>query len=215
MSNSSRQDRGQFRRGDKIIEVMAVLLLGIATVGSAWCGYEATKWGSDEGSLSRRASDSQVEGARLFNLATQYVSYDSMIVSQYAQAIAAENDKLGQFYRDTLIRKEFIPILDQWQQQWDAGLSPTPLLDDQQYLDQQFGEYRLATAASADLTAQAQHARENADKYILTTLLLASGLFFAGVIGSFKLRFSRLALLFGAALAIAAAGARLAGLPVS
>ena len=28
-------------RNHRIIEVMAVLLLGVATIGSAWCGYQA------------------------------------------------------------------------------------------------------------------------------------------------------------------------------
>jgi len=50
---------------------------------------------------------------------------------------------------------------------------------------------------------------------VLTTLLLASALFFAGVTTSFRVRFAQVLLLFGATLMIGYAASRLVDLPVA
>ena len=95
----------QLRRGSRLLEVIAVVLLGIATIGSAWCGYQASRWNGEENELARDASNLEVEAARQFGLATQTVSYDSNMVAQYAQAVIAEDDGLQAFYRATLFRQ--------------------------------------------------------------------------------------------------------------
>ena len=59
-----------------------------------------------------------------------------------------------------------------------------------------------------------QEAGSNADAFVLTTLLFAVALFFAGVTSSFRFRGVRIVLLMGAVLAIALAAARLIDLPV-
>ena len=64
----------------------------------------------------------------------------------------AGNTELADFYRQTLARPDFLPILDQWQAEIAAGQSPTPLTQDQDYLDAlQDGyesEQQLAAAAA-------------------------------------------------------------------
>jgi hypothetical protein len=163
--------------------------------------------------LERRGESStvQVEAARQFGLATQVVSYDSNTISQYANAAAADNTSLMRFYRETLIRPEFLPILDRWEQQVAAGSSPENLLSDENYVDTQLSSYR-ATEASAE--ALSQEAGDEADDYVLTTLILASALFFAGLTTSFRVRFARL-LLLGSSLLIAYAAARLVDLSIA
>ena len=81
---------------DRLTEMIAVLLLGIATVGKAWCGYQSSRWNSEQQDLGRRASDERVEANRLFGLALQTVQYDANMIAQYAQAqeliAARDND---------------------------------------------------------------------------------------------------------------------------
>ena len=69
------------------------MLLGIATIGIGWCGYQASRWNGREGELTRDAAIVQTEAARLFGLATQTVSYDSNILAQYAQAASAGDQR--------------------------------------------------------------------------------------------------------------------------
>jgi hypothetical protein len=202
-------------RGDRLLEVIAVALLGVATVGSAWCGYQATRWNKEEGEHSREASDAGVEAAREFGLATQIVSYDSNMVAQYAQAVVAGNENLLEFYRATLVRPGFLEVLDEWEAQIDAGTTPTNLLEDEEYLEEQLAPYREAQATSAAATTEAGEAAENTDGYVLTTLLLATALFFAGVTGSFRMRWLRFGLLSASAITIGLAAARLADLPTT
>ena len=207
--------RSTDRRGNRLLEVLAVALLGVATIGSAWCGYQATRWNGEESDLARESSRVQVEAARQFGLATQIVSYDTNTISQYANAAAADNTGLQSFYRETLIRPEFLPILDRWEEQVAAGSTPENLLSDQEYLDAQLAPYRETEAQAEALSLEAQEAGNLADDYVLTTLILASALFFAGLTTSFRVRFARLLLLGGASLLIAYAAARLVDLSVA
>jgi hypothetical protein len=203
------------RSGNRLLEVLAVVLLGVATIGSAWCGYQATRWNGKENDLARDSGAVQIEAARQFGLATQTVSYDSNMISQYANAVASGNQNLKRFYRETLIRPALLPLIDRWEQQIAAGEAPTNLLDDKEYLDGQLAGYRTTVAAAEALSVQAQAAGDEADDYVLTTLILASALFFAGLTTSFRVRFARLLLLSGSALLIAYAAARLVDLGVA
>jgi hypothetical protein len=202
-------------RGDRLLEIIAVLLLGITTVGTASCGYQAAQWNGAQQDLAREASDQQVEGARLFGLATQKLAYDTNFLAQYAQAAEQGDDKLTAFYRTTLVRPDFLPVLDQWETQLRAGQTPTNLFQDTEYLDAQLAEYRQAVDRAAASTVASQQASQTADAYVVTTILLAVALFFAGVTSSFRYRPARAMLILLALGTLAVAASRLAGLPLA
>lgn len=202
------------RSSNRVLEVIAVLLLGVATIGSAWCGYQATRWNGREGDLSREAAVTQTEVARLFGLATQTVSYDANIIGQYAQAVSDGNEPLMAFYRQTLVRPGLLPILDEWEAQIAAGVAPTNLLQNPAYIDEQMAAYRAEVDRVESITVRGEEAGDHADAYVLTTLLLASALFFAGLTTSFRVRFARLLLLAGSSLLLAYAAARLSTVPI-
>jgi hypothetical protein len=191
-----------------------VVLLGIATLGSAWCGYQATRWNGEGTDLARTAAEVGFDAAREFGLATQLVTYDSNMVAQYAQAFAAEDEGLVQFFRETLIREEFLPVLDDWEASIAGGETPVNLLADTDYLDSQFSDYRTTQAAAQDYNQQAEAAGDTTDDYVLTTVLLASAVFFAGLTSSFRVRFAQLLLLTGSSVLIAYAAVKLSDLPV-
>jgi len=204
------------RRGSRVMEILAVALLGVATIGSAWCGYQASRWNSDESEFAREASDLQVEAAREFGLATQTVSYDSNMAAQYARAVVEGDEQLQRFYRETLIRPDFLPILDEWQSSAEAGNGPPPnLFEDQDYIDAELSDYQETAAKAQAKSAEGEEAGTNADDYVLTTLLLASALFFAGLTTSFRVRGAQMLLLVGSGVLLAYAAARLVDAPVS
>jgi hypothetical protein len=206
---------GRRVRGDRPLEVLAVLLLGAATLGSAWCGYQASRWNSEENELTTRSSDERIESSRLFGLATQQVSYDSMVVAQYAAAVASGNADLVAFYRDTLVRPAFRPVLDRWQAEIQAGEQVGSLLEDEAYIEGQLGEYRAAEGRAEVAAEEARDAGENSDDFVLLTVLFASALFLAGLTTSFRGRFARVFLILSAGLVLAYCGARLVDLPVA
>ena len=205
---------GETPRSHKLLEIIAVLLLGITTVGTAWCGYQASQWNGAQSDLARESSDDRVEASRLFGLATQKVAYDSNIIVNYAIAAQQGNNKLTEFYRKTLVRPDFAPILDRWIAEVRAGGTPTGLYADTAYLDQQFGDYRAAVDKAEKATQASQVAAATANAYVVTTILLAVALFFAGVTSSFKYVPARVFLLILALGTVAVAASRLADLPV-
>lgn len=198
----------------RLLEIIAVLILGISTVGTAWCGYQASQWNGEQGDLARESSDDRVEASRLFGLATQQVAYDSSIIGDYAVAAQQGNDQLLAFYRKTLVRPAFAPVLDKWIAEVRAGGTPTSLFEDAAYLDQQFGDYRSAVDRAEKTTQASQAAGTTADAYVVTTILLAVALFFAGVTSSFQYAPARVFLLILALGTIAVSASRLADLPV-
>ncbi len=202
-------------RPERLLEIVAVLLLGIATIGTAWCGYQASQWNGVQADLARESSDQRVEGARLFGLATQKFAYDASSIAQYAQAIAQGDDRLAQFYRTTLIRPDFLPVLNSWEAQVRSGGTPTSLFQDAGYRDAQYADYRQTEDKAVVATQGSQRASETADAYVVTTILLAVALFFSGVTSSFRYRPARVLLLILAVGTIAVAASRLADLPVT
>lgn len=198
---------------DRLLEVVAVLLLGVATVGSAWCGYEASRWNGEQGDLTRQASDLDVESARLSGIATQRVAYDASVLSDYAQAVAGAQVELAGFYRTSLVRPDFLPLLEEWEAQVEAGQVPTNLFEDEEYLQEQFAESQAVAAESEAVTERSRTAGRTADAYVLTTIFFAIALFFAGVTSTFRSRTLRTVLLMGSALTVAVALGRVADLP--
>ena len=167
------------------------------------------------GDLARAASDERVEASRLFGLATQRFSYDAGIIGRYAEATQSGNTALAQFYRTNLVRPDFLPVLDQWETQLRAGQTPTNLFEDPAYRDAQFGDYLKAVDRAEVLTQASQQAGENANACVITTILLAVALFFAGITSSFRYTPARALLLILALGTLAVAATRLADLPVA
>lgn len=200
----------------RIIEVATVLLLALATVGSAWCAYQVSQWNGIDTDLARASAAARLNGSREYALATQKVAYDAAVATQYAEAVVAENVPLQTFLRQTIVRPGFLPILDEWQAFIDETGEPPPnLVENQEYLDDLFAEANRFDDDAAALSAQGDEAKQHADDYIQTTLFMASALFFAGVTASFSSRFTRLVLLSLSLVTLAYAASRISGYPVA
>jgi hypothetical protein len=204
----------QLPGADKLIELIAVLLLGLSTLGTAWCAYEATQWGGESSDLGRQSAQQTVENARLFGLATQTIAYDSMTVAQYAQAVSDGNTRLRAFYRQSVIRPDFLPTLNRWEAEVRAGRSPVPLGQDPEYLATQLAPYEKSVAAAAATARQSPEAGPTASAYVSVTILLAVALFFSGVVSTFRYRAARALLLAASLATLGVAASRLASLPV-
>ncbi len=199
---------------DRILEILAVLLLGITTVGTAWCGYQSAQWSEHGDDLARAAADQHVEGARLYGSAIQRVSYDSMMVAQYAQAKAEGKQDLLRFYREALIRPAFLPVLQRWEAEVQQGRTPVGLAEDKEYQARELADYQKTVVAAEEANRASQQASDVARNYVAITILLAVALFFAGVTASFRYRPARASLLIAALGTVAVAAVQLADLPI-
>jgi hypothetical protein len=214
VSTAARPERSR-QSNNRLSEMIAVLLLGVATIGTAWCGYQASRWNQDQGDISREGSDLRVEANRQFGLATQTIVYDANLVAQYAKAVVDGDTQLQEFYRTTLFRRDFLPVIERWQQAIQQGNTPPNLLEDRDYVDTQLADYQATQAKAEAKDVEAKEAGKNGDDYVLVTVLFAASLFFAGVTTSFKLQAARLVLLMLAAVLIAYCLSKIATLPVT
>ena len=219
MSSSSWQNqngRGGTVQVHRIIEVLTVLLLAIATVGSAWCAYQVSQWNGRETDAARESGVARIEGSREYALATQKVAYDAASVAQYAEAVVDGNERLQAFLRTSIIRPGFLPLLDEWQTFIDeTGQAPPNLVENEEYLADLFAESTKYDEAALAASVEGDEAGRHADDYIVTTLFMASALFFAGVTASFSSRMTRIVLLAASALTLGFAAARIAGFPIA
>ncbi|MGC3994094.1 MAG: hypothetical protein QM779_08330 [Propionicimonas sp.] len=200
---------------ERVVEVLAVALLGVATVCTAWCALQSNMWSAEQQRLTGVAQADQLESTRLLGVATQTMAYDGSTVASYAAAVATGNQKLTAFYRSALVRKGFLEYLDAWQKDITAGTTPSNLLENKEYLDGVLGPYREATAKGDQASADADHAASVGEGYVLTTVLLAVALFFAGVTGTFRSPILRLLLVSAAFVAISVAIGHIGELPVA
>ena len=212
---SPRNSAGSEAPTGRVIEIITVLLLGLATVGSAWSAFQVSRWNGVETDEARASASHRIDASREYALATQIVAYDAASVSQYAQAAAADNPELQAFLRQTVVRPGFLPILDTWEQLVEAGESPTNLLQDQEYLDGLFADSEASDQAALEASVRGEKAGNTADEYIRLTLFFASALFFAGITASFSTRFPKMLLLGTAAIILIVAGMLLASYPVA
>jgi len=191
-------------------------LSGVAT---AWCGIQASQWNGKEAEESRDAGIARTDASQEFVLATQIFAYDADMTTQYAQVLAAGDAPTQASLRKNLVRPGFLPVLDSWEAAVVAGdQSSLNLFNDQAYIDALFAESTAAEAESEAALVRSNQASENGDSYLLTTLLTtlltATALFFAGVTSSFTSRPAQLALLSIVLTIIVLAAARLTDLPV-
>ncbi len=200
---------------DRVLEIVAVLLLAVTTLGTAWCGYQASQWSGVQTDDNRIEAEHRLEANRQFGLAIQTISYDTNFIAIYAQAVQAGNTGLAQFYRQSLARPDFLPTLDKWEAEVAAGQAPTPLSQDQDYLNGLRGGYLDAQAQADAAAADAQSAGTNAQQYVLNTIVLAVALFFAGVTSSFRYKPARVMLIILALATLAFAASRVADLPIA
>lgn len=192
-----------------------MVLLAVATVGSAWSAYQVSKWNGVETDETRASAALRIESSREFGLATQSAAHDAATVAQYAAAVASKNETLQDFLRATLVRPGFVPMFESWQAQVAAGQTPTNLLEDEDYVGELFAPSDALDAEAGEATARAEEAGANGEDYIQLTLFFASALFFAGITASFSNRLSKIVLLLGSAVILAAAGVLLASYPIA
>jgi hypothetical protein len=183
--------------GTDRVELMATLLLALAAVGTAWSGYQASRWNGEQATAFSRANAARVEATQAADLANAQTQIDVATFTQWVDAYALKRTELADFYFKRF-RAEFKPAVAAWiatrpLRNPDAPLTPFAM-----------PQYRLAARADAErLNAEAEvtsaRARTNvqrATNYVLGVVLFAAALFFAGMstkLGTPRLRAALLA----------------------
>jgi hypothetical protein len=203
------------------LELAATVVLAIATVVTAWSAFQSAKWSGVQSIDFSLASAQRTESVRASNRANTQTAVDVDTFVAWASAVSQERGgarpsteaytpepgTLSGFLFQRF-RPEFKPAVQAW-------LNTRPLVTpDAPSSPFVMPEYKLAEGAKADRLAQradqsrraALQANQRSDNYVLTTVLFAAVLFFAGISTKVVGRRPRL-LVFGCALALLLAGA--------
>ena len=173
------------------VELAATVLLAIATVATAWSGYQSTRWNAEQSKSAARANALRFDSSKAAALANSQTEVDVATFTQWVNAYAQGQKQLADFYFKRF-RKELRPAVDAWiatrpLKNANAPLTPFAM-----------PQYKLAARAESeqlDAEAQLQAVKalrniQRSTNYVLGVVLFASALFFAGM--STKLRAPRL-----------------------
>lgn len=174
------------QRTDRILEVIVAIMMGVVAVATAWSGYQAARWGGEQSMLYSRAGALRTESVRASNQAFSVIQLDVALFTQWVNATAEERPGLAEFYR-ARFRPEFMPAFEAWMatdpiNNEEAPRSPFSLPE---YVVSAEAEAAALEAEAAETFEQGETANERGDAYVLTAVLLASVLFFAGIASGF------------------------------
>jgi hypothetical protein len=170
-----------------LFETVALLLLSVATVGTAWCSYQAASWGGYSAGRMNHSNSAARRAAALQLQASQMAVMDVMLFSSFLDAQQGGRDKLADFYRDRF-RPEAKTAFDKWialRPFETAGAPPHPFVPEL-YQPQLLTDAAKADAESQDYWRQGSETAAVSRNYVLITVLLASALFFSGVAARFS-----------------------------
>lgn len=220
--SSSTGDRAQLQRmlqaleGRKPgrLELMMVIVIGLATLGSTWCGYQATQWNTRSSTLQAQADVTDRQAAEDVLAGLQLRTFDGVEVLEYMRALRSGDSALAE------------GLLDRMRPSLQAavrGAIADGLLTDPttpgpfhrpEYVLEVEEEALTKRAAAAAMQKDADFAGRQNGRYVQGTLLFATVLFFGGITGTFGGRRIRIALGVAAAAMFIGTCALLMRLPV-
>jgi hypothetical protein len=183
VTNSDAENLKRDRQG---FEALAVILLSLATVGMAWCSYQATVWGSESTKLSIQSAARGRDGSNFRIKANQALTLDIFLFSQYLNAHNASNELLADFYA-----RQFSPELKQAYEA-QARSSKFPGAPSDPFTTNLYQTPLLARADALEpeserIWSQSLAAGKAAQQYTLISVLLATALFFSGTAPQFEM----------------------------
>ena len=169
-------------RAHKAVTIGSTVLMGLIAIATAWSGFQATKWGG-EMSNSYAAANVARSNSVLYSLtANQENLLDIQLFIEWLNALAGNQTQLSNFYLNRM-RLEARPAMEAWLKadpinNPDAPSSPFVMPE---YVLQNREKAIAFEEKAVSLSEHALQANQTGDNYIMTTVILASGLFFSGV----------------------------------
>jgi|SRR5436190_5462254 len=178
------------------IEILEAVLLALVAVATGWSGYQAARFDGRQAHLYGLSGKYRAEANRAETQAGQFELYDTTTFGFWLDA-TARGDRQAAALFERRFRPEYRPAFEAWMRidgLHNPKAPPGPLL---------MPQYHNASAARAtefDDRATAAFesgtkARETGDRYLRSTLLLATVLFLTALAQKFKVEGVRMALI--------------------
>jgi hypothetical protein len=188
------EDAAQDRR-DRLVAIAEAILLSVVALLTAWSGFAAAKWSTEQRVGLADASSLRTKASRAQLKAVEVRNFDSSTFEAWFAAYTAGN-RQAMAIAERRFRPGFRLAFDAWratnpESNPNAPRGPT-------YVPE-YHQPGLARAAALDKQADeafadGEDAGSRSDDYIRTTVFLASVLFLVGISTRFPLRGGRYAL---------------------
>jgi hypothetical protein len=163
-------------------ELVATVLIVLAALATSWSSYQATRWNGEQAAAAGRTNAIRIEASRAQGLAEAQTQVDVATFIAWADADQRGDRALARFYIDRF-RDEFLVAFDAWlatDPLTDTDAPPTPFAMDEYQLDSRTQAEELDAEAEAS-AAEVRLNIQRSSNYVLTVVLYAVVLFFAGM----------------------------------
>jgi hypothetical protein len=168
--------------GRNLQELLVTALLVIAALGTSWSSYQATRFNGEQAAAAGRTNAIRIDAARAQGLSQAQTQVDVATFIAWAEADRRGDDEVADFFVERF-RDEFRPAYDAWiatRPLSSAEAPPTPFAMDEYDVSARDKAHQL----DADAEASAAEVRldiQRSSNYVLTVVLYAVVLFFAGM----------------------------------
>jgi len=176
--------------------VASVVLISVAAVLTALCGYQSGRWSGHQARQYNVANAKRIASAEAADRANVLTAIDVALFLQYVDAVDASNGKKAQFIF-ARFRPEMRAAMEAWlatKPRANPKAPSSPFVMRQYSLATRAQASRLETAAGADFE-EAQAANQHADDFLLLTVIFAGVSFLGGM--STKMMYPRHAIMIG------------------
>ena len=163
-------------------ELLVTVLLVIAALGTSWSSYQATRWNGEQAKAASRTNGLRIEAARAQGQAQAQTQVDVATFIAWVDADRRGETEIADFYM-TRFRPEFRTAFDAWRATrpvTNPAAPPSPFAMPQYQLASRAEAERLDAASEAS-SAEVRLDIQRASNYVLTVVLYAVVLFFAGM----------------------------------
>jgi hypothetical protein len=180
---------GEVHEKKKWVEPVTALLMALATLSTAWCGYQSAAWTRQSNRFMNEFNTLERRAGLLTMQGTQQATIHTGMFMQALAAKQAGNDKLVNFYVERFppeLRKAY----DAWMAQKpfeSPNADPHPFVP-KLYVTPGTREAADANARAANNLEEARKAGTVSGQYLANTVLFAAVLFFASASSRFEQR---------------------------
>ena len=166
MTETTRQRRDVF-------DVIAVFVLSITAVLTAWCGFESSKWGGDMSIAFSEASGARINSGVADGTARDARQYDLTIWTEWVLADRAQDAELTAYIEERF-SPEFAVAFEAWE---DGGRTERGPFVMEEYVPPGSEEAAALSERADTRFADALESNQRGDNYTLLTVLFALVLF--------------------------------------
>lgn len=177
-------------------ELVAILLLSVTAILTAWTGFQASKWSGAMSISFSQASTNRIQAAREEGIANRKLSVQVSLFEQWLQAYQARDTELTDFL-EARFPEPLATVFPSWleTQPLKNPDAPATPFDMEEYVIPESVLARASDAAADRKFREALRNNQRGDNYTVLTIGFAAVLFFAALSERMRRRRAQWALL--------------------